>query len=376
MTLPKNKSILIAVAIAVVISIWLLSGLFTPKEVPVAKSVTEGQEHKEVHVLVERQDARDHADLVQLYGQTKADRSVEVKAEIDGNIKEVLIEKGAQVKKGDIIARINIDDRERSLRSAQALVRQRQLEFEASRKLSQKSFRSQTKLAEAEALLNAARAQLESARLDMEHIEIKAPFDGKLESRPVEVGDYVSKGTLLAKVVDLSPIVVQVEVSENNISRIKDGQPAQAILNDNQVIEGIVRFVASTSNSTTRTYVIEIEGNNPNNDIAAGQTAQVRLNVGMRQSHLVSPAILTLSDEGTIGVKTVDSENQVVFHPVKLLEDTAEGIWVAGLPESANIILRGQEYVSPGQKVIPMTKDQVKTPTLPVQPAMADAKGH
>ncbi|NVK17672.1 MAG: efflux RND transporter periplasmic adaptor subunit [Methylocystaceae bacterium] len=370
MTLPENKSILIAVAIALVISLWLLSGIFTPQEEQVAKSVTEGQEHKEVHVLVERQNAHDHADIIRLYGQTKADRSVEIKAEIDGRIKDVLIEKGAHVKKGDVIARINIDERESTLKSAKALVYQRQLEYEASRKLSQKSFRSQTQLAEAEALLNAAHAELESARLNMEHTEIKAPFDGKLESRPVEIGDYVSKGTLLATVVDLSPIVVQVEVSENDISRIKDGQPATAILNNNQVIDGIVRFVASTSSSSTRTYVIEIEGNNLNDEIAAGQTAQVNLNVGMRQSHLVSPAILTLSDKGEIGVKTVDDENKVVFYPIKLLEDTSEGVWVSGLPESANIILRGQEYVSPGQKVIAMTKDQTQNPDL------ADAKGH
>lgn len=359
MKLPQNKSVLIAITIALVIAVWLLSGVFSPKEAKVGHSVTEKNQHKEVTVLVEDQIAHDHADVVRLYGHTQSDREVAIKAETQGNIQEVLIEKGAFVKKGDVIARISIDDRQRTLQSAQALLRQRQLEFEASRKLSQKSFRSQTKLAEAEALLNAARAQLESARLDLEHTNIKAPFDGKLESRGIEVGDYVSQGTQIAKVVDLSPIVLQVEVSENKISKIQDGQPAQALLNDGRTINGIVRFVASTSDSSTRTYKIEIEGENPNNEISAGLTAQVRLEVGSQKAYRVSPAILTLSDEGVVGLKTVDANNTVVFHPVKLLDDTPEGIWISGLPDRARIIMRGQEYVSAGQTVHAVTKDQI-----------------
>jgi multidrug efflux system membrane fusion protein len=254
MKLPQNKSVLIAISIALVITIWLLSGVFSPKEAKIGHSVSEDNIQKEVTVLVENQTAHDHADVIRLYGHTQSDREVEIKAETEGNISEVLVEKGTFVKQGDIIARINIDDRQRTLQSAQALVRQRQLEFEASRKLSQKSFRSQTKLAEAEALLNAAQAQLESARLDLEQTNIKAPFDGKLESRTVEVGDYVSKGSLIAKVVDLSPIVIQVEISENKISKIQDGQPAQALLNDVLLpAQAIVQPVPTKSKLKART---------------------------------------------------------------------------------------------------------------------------
>jgi multidrug efflux system membrane fusion protein len=60
-----------------------------------------------------------------------------------------------------------------------------------------------------------------------------------------------------------------------------------------------------------------------------------------------------------VGVKTVDDNNIVVFHPVSLLDDTPEGIWVSGLPDTARIILRGQEYVSAGQTVTTVTKDQL-----------------
>lgn len=364
MKLPKNKSVTIAIAISVVISLWLLSGLFSSNDdIASTKNTTSLGSNNLVKVQTQTQDAQDHVNIIRLYGHTAPDRDVEIKAETSGHIAEVLIEKGTYLHKGDVIARIAMDDRTSQLKSAQALLKQRQLEFEASRKLSQKSFRSQTKLAEAEALLQSAKANLETRRLDVSNTQIKAPFDGKLEERAIEVGDYVTSGTLLARIIDLSPIVVNVDISENDISKIRDGQPALALLNDGREINGIVRFVAQTSSTATRTYKIEIEGENPNNSIPSGLTAQVSLKIGTQKAFRLSPAILTLSDAGIVGVKSVDSQDIVRFHPIELLEDTPEGIWVSGLPKQIRIITRGQEYVSIGQTVKPIELEQTHVVT-------------
>lgn len=376
MTLPKNKSITISISIAVIISLWLISGIFSSNDdIEAPKSVVDNTQHSLVKVQVQSRTAEEHANVIRLYGQTQADRDVEIKAETSGRIKEILVEKGAFVKTGDVIARVTMDDRQRRLKSAQALVRQRQLEFEASRKLSKKSFRSQTKLAESEAFLHAARAELESIRLDISHTEIKAPFDGKLEGKNIEVGDYVTSGTLLARIVDLSPIVVTADISENDISKIHDGQPAHAILSNGRTLEGIVRFVAQTSSNTTRTFKIEIEAENPSNVIVAGLTAQVRLQVGSEQAFRLSPAVLTLSDAGVVGVKSVDAQDIVQFHPVTLLEDTPAGLWVSGLPQTTRLITRGQEYVSVGQKVMPIKANHSEIPLNKVNPALVKAEG-
>ncbi len=375
MSSPMNKSVIIAIVIAVAISVWLGSGLLKEEAVIEAKSVVTDTEEKEVKVLVQNMKAQDHANIIKLYGQTKADRDVEIKAETSGRIQEVLVEKGTMVKKGDVIARITMDDRQRRLRSAESLVRQRELEFEASRKLSQKSFRSQTKLAEADALLDAARAERESIRVDINHTVIKAPFDGRLEDRAIEVGDYVTQGTLIAHIVDLSPIVVSAEIAESDISKIRDGQPAQALLGDGRQIDGIIRYVSTSSDKQTRTYRIEIESANSDFEIATGLTAQVRLQTSSQLAYRLSPAILTLSDQGVIGVKTVNSDNLVEFYPVGLLEDTAEGVWVSGLPQQARIITRGQEYVVTGQKVAAIEGDESKAAKPEASPALAKAQG-
>ncbi|SCA57710.1 putative RND family efflux transporter MFP subunit [Candidatus Terasakiella magnetica] len=361
MTLPKNKSILIALVIAAAITLWLLSGIFKSDEPVVSQSVISNQEQKLVKVLIATKKAVEHANVITIYGQTDANRTVELKAQTSGQIKEVLIEKGSLVKKGDIIARLKMDDRQRRLKSAQSSVRHRQLEFEASRKLSQKSYRSQTKLAEAESLLHAAKAELKIAELDIQHIALRAPFDGKLEDKTIEVGNYVGVGDMVAKFIDLSPIIITAEVPENAISTVKEGQIASAVLTDGRTIDGIIRFVASTSDKTTRTYRVEMEAENPQHDIPVGQTAKLRLKVGTHAAYLLSPSILTLSDQGVIGVKTLNETDEVQFNPVQLLEDTQDGVWVSGLAQSARIILRGQEYVKAGQKVIAMEEDNDAT---------------
>ena len=66
---------------------------------------------------------------------------------------------------------------------------------------------------------------------------------------------------------------------------------------------------------------------------------------------------LTLNDHGDLGVRTVNSDNVVDFVPVSLLRDTADGAWITGLPDQADLIVVGQEYVVEGVQVDPTFRD-------------------
>ena len=68
-------------------------------------------------------------------------------------------------------------------------------------------------------------------------------------------------------------------------------------------------------------------------------------------AHKISPSILLLSDNGTIGVKSVNNNNIVEFLPIKIIEDTNDGIWVTGIPNLSNLIVVGQGFVETGQEV-------------------------
>ena len=68
-------------------------------------------------------------------------------------------------------------------------------------------------------------------------------------------------------------------------------------------------------------------------------------------AHKITASVLLLTDEGNIGVRTVNSESKVEFHSIKIIKDTANGLWVSGIPQFSNLIVQGQGFVENGQTV-------------------------
>ena len=107
---------------------------------------------------------------------------------------------------------------------------------------------------------------------------------------------------------------------------------------------------ASSADPATRSFAIEIELPNADGSLRDGLTATATVNLGTAPAHLLPQSVLTLDDQGVLGVRSV-VDNVVEFHPVTIIGDTREGIWVTGLPPRVDVITVGQEYVVPGQKV-------------------------
>ena len=78
------------------------------------------------------------------------------------------------------------------------------------------------------------------------------------------------------------------------------------------------------------------------------------IDLGEVQAHQISPALFTLSDEGEMGVRTVDTSNRVEFHTVQIIEDGPDGVWVTGLPTTTRLITVGQEFCDRGWTIDPI----------------------
>ena len=349
-----KRSHLIAAVIAVAATGWIASGQFGDDASPpvvAAASVKPAEPLPQVRVRTIEAVARER-ELV-LFGHSEAERNVELKAETSGRVVIRAVKKGGRVRKGDTIVRLAMDDRLARLAENQAFLEHYRIVFEADQKLSKKQFRSKIKLAETRASLEAAKAALQSIRLDIERTSIRAPFDGVLDDLSVEVGDYVAVGGVVARIVDLDPILIVGEVTERDATRIAAGGSARVVMSYGATFAGKVRYVSKVGSPLTRTFRIEVEVDNPDGAIAEGLTAELHLDLGRVKAHRVSPAVLTLSDQGVVGVKTVDAGGMVTFVPVKMIGDTPEGIWLSGLPQRVTLITVGQEFVLPGQRVAP-----------------------
>ena len=352
-----RRSYVYALILAVVAVGWVASGFLAeggntpPTRKPPA--ALDGSA-KAPTVRVRRSSAERRTASLVLRGRSEALRSVEVKAETKGRVVELLVEKGRALTTGQIMARLAPEDRPAALKEAEALLGQRRIEYEAALRLSKKGFRAETQLAGSKAALESAEAAVEKARIELANTEIAAPFEGILEERMAEIGDFVDKGDAIARVVDLDPILIVADVNERDFGRLEVGAPGTARLITGNRLAGTIRFLGAAANQVTRTFRVELEVDNPDGRVPAGVTAELDVPVEDALAHRLSPAVLTLTDEGQVGVKTVEAGDTVAFRPVEILESGPGGLWVTGLPENVTVITVGHEFVTVGQTVRPV----------------------
>lgn len=352
-----KTSTLVAVLVSAGALLWIASGVFTGKEEspPEAAGL---ETHAPLPVRVRTLSPELFSSDVVLTGRTKASRTVEMKAETEGSVEALHVIEGDFVSEGQLLATLEIRDREARVRESEQLVKQREIEFNAAESLENRGFNSKVKLAQARADLEAARARLKAAQTDLEKTQIKAPFDGVVARQDVEKGDFVSIGGGLFEVVDLDPVELSGFVSERRISEIRKGTPAKAGFLDGRTLEGVVSYVSPAADPETRTFRIEISASNPDMGIVDGLTAEIRVHVEQKQAYRISPSILTLDDIGRVGVRIVlAGDHRVQFVPVNILSDMSDHMMVEGIPEGSQLITVGQDFVSDGQIVRPVESD-------------------
>ncbi len=357
-----RPSYLIAAGLAVGATLWVLSGMIDRDNQAAggetaAETAAAEQPRALPLVQVRTATARLRDTEIVLFGRTEAVNSAEIAAETAARVIARPVVKGAPVKKGTVILRLAMDDRRARLKEAEAKVEYQEIAYNAAMRLSKKQFQSRVRLAEEKAGLQAAKAELERIRLDIARTSVRAPIDGVVDELPANVGDYVRVGDVVAKMVNLDPIRVVGQVSERNVTRIRMGAQAAVVLPDGRTFVGTVRYVSRTASETTRTFRVDVWADNAEGSIPEGLTAEMRLPAESQMAHVETPAILTLDDAGVIGVKAVDEAGRVVFHPVRILADTADGVWLGDLPETLTLITVGQEFVRPGERVRTMAEE-------------------
>lgn len=338
-----------AVSLLVLIAVWVMSGIGAHPKQDSAMLAPAGSAAPLTEVQIQQLAAEPVARTVTLTGNTAPARSIEVKAETTGRVVSLGAARGSRVARGALLARLDASDRPARLSEAQAILKQREMEYAGQQKLRPEGYISDTVLAQSAAQLESARAELARARLDLERMEIRAPFDGALQERAVELGDYVSAGTTVATFVDDRTLVVSASLPEAQAKAVKPGLAGSARLATGQTVQGKVRYLAPVANPATRTFTVELEIANRDGKLPVGVTAEVDLPVGSVMAHRISPALLTLDDQGVVGVKILDDSGQVAFVAANVARSSADGVWITGLPDPARVITVGQGYVRAGQ---------------------------
>ncbi|WP_299443308.1 efflux RND transporter periplasmic adaptor subunit [uncultured Rhodospira sp.] len=379
-----KSSYLIAAFITVATVGWVASGMLAapenPGETEEALRPPMALEHEAAvpQVRVRRAQAEERVNTLVVLGETQASRTVEVKAETGGRVVETGAEEGATVDDETLLVRLAMDDRLDRLSRAEATVARWEDRYRADQRLADRDFTSRQRVLESKAALEDARASLAAILLDIDRTKIAAPFSGVLATRLVEEGDYVGIGDPVARVVDLDPLEVVVKVAEADIGRLSLGQSGRATLVTGREMTGTVSYIAPVADGVTRTFAVKLALPNPDADVPEGMTAEVRLPTARTRAHRISSALLALDAEGRVGVKVVDGDDRVAFHPISVTGDGSDGLWVEGLPDPATLIVVGQEFVRAGQKVKPVDGDTIEANTKALAAADQEtlADGH
>lgn len=376
-----NASRLIAILLVLGTVIWIGSAYLGEDS---AEAANQSEQHATEETAKPRASVRtitskavDHVDYLRISGRTEAVISVDIRAETEARVIEIGATKGQAVKKGDLIAKLAVDDRLARVEKARALVAQRELEHSAAKSLAEKNYRSKTGVAQTLALLEEAKADLTIARTELNNTEIRAPFDGIVETRPAEVGDLLSIGDAVATLIQTDPMLVVAQVPEHSIGAIELGQLASVTLYDGTRHDGIVRYTARVSDNNTRTFRVEVEIDNRDQHIPDGMTAELQIPVGTKRAHQVLPSVLTLNDAGELGVRAVTDGNKVVFLPAELQGGSRDRVWIGGLPQEFELIVVGHDWVKEGAivDVVHLETDENGLPIAPA-PAAASATGN
>lgn len=302
-------------------------------------------------VVVESLSAEDHQSTFSLYGRTEANREVSVKAETMGLVKSAPAQEGARVEKGAILCRQDVNARQAVVDQARAVLASAEADLKSTKTLVEKGYRSAIQLNSLQAQLDGARAGVKQAEIELDNVNMRAPFAGIFEKRMAEVGDYLAPGQPCGMLIELDPMVVAADLSESQIANITVGQDAQVKLATGESLTGKVRMIDSRANPATRTFRTEITLPNADMSLKGGVTATVNLGAGTVKAHLIPSHIMALNEDGQVGVRYLDYEDVVQFAQTQTIGEQSGRVWVTGLPDQTRLIVQGQDFVSVGVKV-------------------------
>jgi RND family efflux transporter MFP subunit len=352
-------------------------------------------------VIVQLPQTQDVEEFYEFTGNTASVEQVEICARVEGVLKTVDFADGADVNEGDLLFTIEPDayiarrdQAQAQLEASQANLARTQLDYERMEKAVQVNAVSKQDLTtakaqrdQAQAGMMAAAADLQTAKLNLSYTRITSPIAGRVGRRLVDAGNLVGAGeqTLLTTVVKLQPLYVYFNAGEDILNQyfithqldtLKKDLPKFQVGfagRDDYPHEGVLDYIDNKVDQTTGT--ISVRGRIPNAErrLFPGTFVRIRVPTGVMKDAILVQERAIQSDLGGKYVLTVDAQNIVQYHRVRLGRKIGDKIVVkSGLNSDERYVLSGFHLARPGAPVTPAAEEsqdkapsEVKSETTP-----------
>ena len=318
--------------------------------------------------------------VVELPGRTAAYRVAEVRPQVGGIVKKRLFTEGSEVKAGQLLYQIDPDTYQAKFDSAKAaLARAEALEYSSRLKAQRYKNLVQTKAVSEQdqieieanwkqtiADVAAAKAALDSARINLEYTRVTAPIGGRIGKSTVTEGALVTaeQAAPLSTIQQLDPIYVDLNQSSTELLNLKkelaagQAQPASTSQPVKVLFEngseygqtGMLEFSDVTVNQTTGTVILRAIVANGAHELLPGMFVRARIDKGQLPNAILVPAAsVSRNGKGQAMVMVVNSQSIVEARPVEVGRNMGQQVWIAaGLVEGEQVIVSGLQKIRPG----------------------------
>lgn len=287
-------------------------------------------------------------------GQLDAEHSVMLRPEIEGVVESIEFQQGQTVKSGDVLFRLHNREQAARLREARAnrdLAHQR---GKRAQQLLERDASSRDKSDVARAEVEIAEARVDLAELELSRTRIRAPFDGVVGQRLVDVGDRIEEETPLLRIDSVDRLQVTFGVSDEGLPHVGTGLKVNVWVRPypGEKFPGEVFFVSPSLDPVNRRIWVKAWIDNSDRRLAPGLFANVDLEVRRVADALVVPESAIAIDQSGPYVWLIDADRRVSRRPIEIgLRERGIVEVIQGLSPGAEVVTAGTHKVSEGKQV-------------------------
>lgn len=219
-------------------------------------------------------------------------QGVSLSTEAEGTVTKIGFENGQVVHAGDVLIELDASVEQSQLKAAQAQFELAKLGSNRANELLQKNTVSQAEVDQATAQLNSAQANVNALQAMIDKKVIKAPFDGRVGIRSVNLGQFVSRGQPLVGLQKLDQLYVNFTLPERDLPKLKVGEKLRAVVDafPGREFEGALAAISPEVNASTRNIALQGLLPNPDESLRAGMFARITLELPEGEPLVVVPA--------------------------------------------------------------------------------------
>ncbi len=283
-----------------------------------------------------------------------AENEVQVLAETEGRVEELLIEEGQQVTKGQLLAALVRDDEQIAYEKAEVRLANAKSAFDRAQRLGKQGLVTQEDLDKATMEHRVAQQELAEAEWNLNKTEIRAPFDGRVTTRNITLGQHVRPGDELFTVTDFDPLISRIFLPEKDIIGLEEGRSVRITLKSDDSIEfdGRIRQISPVVDTSTGTVKLTLEAIQPPPGVRPGGFVKIAI---VRETHpdaILLPREAVIRELQSAHVFVVREDQTAERRDVTLGMEEGDHLEVtSGLESGDVVVVAGQGGLKNGKTV-------------------------